>query len=158
MKTTYISVLRELEKNSPIWEAIGNKKLTQMRWIKNLRWGLNMSARQLGKRMGIASQTVRDMERRETEESMTIGSLRKAANAFELDLFYLFIPKNPGSNEKPLQGLIEKRAREMAHEIIMRSNMTMRLEDQETEPLLAEEKIQALTSELKNNLPPSAWE
>jgi len=159
MANTYISILKNLERNyAPLWLAIRENKIIQTRWIKNLRWGLNMSSRQLGKRMGISGQSARDMENRELEETITLASLRKAANAFDMDLFYMFIPKKEQKIEKALQSIIERRVYEIANEIVSRSSVTMQLEGQGTSRSYSEEAIEEMAQKLKVELPSSLWD
>ena len=52
-----------------------------------------MSLRQLGNRMGISAQSVMEIEQREVDGSITLKSLKEAANAIEMKLVYAIIPK-----------------------------------------------------------------
>ena len=55
----------------------------------------------------------------------TIKSLREIAHALDMQLVYGFVP-----NDGSLDALIEKRATELATKIVLRTNNTMKLEDQ----------------------------
>jgi hypothetical protein len=47
-------------------------------WLHNVRTTLNMSLRQLGKRLDISPQSAKETEEREANSSITIKSLREA--------------------------------------------------------------------------------
>jgi predicted DNA-binding mobile mystery protein A len=159
MTNTYISILKNLERQSePLWRIIRENKILQSRWIKHLRWGLNMSGEQLGRRMKISGQSARDMEEREYAETITLATLRKAANAFDMDLFYMFIPKNDQKVERALQSIIEHRAWEVAQEIVSRSSATMQLEGQGTSEESTEEAVRELADKFKIEVPSSLWD
>lgn len=95
-------------------------------WINTIRMAMKMSLRQVGQRLGISIQSVKETEEREAKGSITLKSLREAGLALNLKLVYGFVPID-GSIEK----MIEKRATELAWEIILRTSQSMKLEDQE---------------------------
>lgn len=159
MARKYTSFLKSLERTyEPLWHLIRENTLQQGRWIKQLRWGLNMSRRQLGERMGISGRTVQDLERREEEEKVTLATLRRAANALDLDLFYMFVPKNEERTDKPLQAIIERQARKVAEEIAGRTSTSMKLEEQGIDKRAHLENIDELTTKLSIELPSSLWD
>jgi len=114
---------------------------------------LGMSLLQLGNRLSVTKQSVRDMERREQEGSITIKALREAAKALDMQLVYGLVPVD-GSMEK----LIERKAKELATEIVMRTSNSMRLEDQENNLERIQKAIEERTSLLKNEMPKSLWD
>ena len=122
-------------------------------WIKAIRTALGMSMQQLASRLNITKQGVMDIERREKDGSITIKSLRNVANAMDMQLVYGFVP-NGGS----LEALIEKRARELATRIVMRTAATMQLEDQSVSKERIEEAIQQRTLSLCHEMPKILWD
>ena len=122
-------------------------------WIKAIRTSLGMSLLQLGNRLSVTKQSVRDMERREQEGSITIKALREAAKALDMQLVYGLVPLD-GSLEK----LIERKAKELATEIVMRTSNSMRLEDQENTQERIQKAIDERTSLLKNEMPKILWD
>ncbi len=122
-------------------------------WIHSLRLTLNMSLRQLGNRMGITPQSVRDIQRREKEGTLTIKTLRDAAEALDMKLVYSFIPK-----DGTLEQMIDRKANEMATKIVKRTSTTMRLEDQENTDERIHEAIMELTEDIKRNMPKKLWD
>jgi predicted DNA-binding mobile mystery protein A len=122
-------------------------------WIKAIRTAIGMSMLQLGKRLSITKQSIQDIERREKDGSITIKSLREAAKAMDMQLVYGFVPTD-GS----LEQLIERKAKELATEIVLRTNNTMKLEDQQNTKQRIEKAIQERTVEIKNEMPKSLWD
>ncbi len=61
-----------------------------------------MTLRQLGQRLAITPQSVKDLEMREAAGNITIGRLREAAKAMDMKLVYGFVPAD-GSIEKMIE-------------------------------------------------------
>jgi predicted DNA-binding mobile mystery protein A len=122
-------------------------------WIHAIRTALRMSLRQLGKRLGVATQTAHHFERAEANESITIKSLRQAGDALGMRLVYGFVPK-----DQSIEAMIEKRALEVAREIVMRTSHTMKLENQENTPKRIDKAIKERANELKRELPKHLWD
>lgn len=140
---------RKLKAFKPLNKAIVPKK----GWVYTVRTALKMSLRQLAERMNITPQSVYEIEQRESNETITLKSLREVANAMDMKLVYGFIPKD-GSIEK----MIEKRAVEIAAKIVMRTSNTMKLEDQENSKKRIEKNIQAKAKEIIDTMPKYLWD
>lgn len=121
-------------------------------WIFTIRTALGMSMRQLGKKMGITAQSVKEIEEREKTKRVSLKVLNQFAEALEMKLIYGFIPKNG-----KLEDLIEKRALEMAKEIVERTSINMKLEDQENDPKRIKKAIKEKADELKSEMPNYLW-
>ena len=122
-------------------------------WIKAIRNAIGMSMLQLGNRLSITKQSVQDIERREKDGSMTIKALREAARALDMQLVYGFVP-----NDDSLELLIERKAKELATQIVMRTSNTMKLEDQENTKQRIEKAIQERTITIKSEMPKTLWD
>jgi predicted DNA-binding mobile mystery protein A len=122
-------------------------------WIKAIRNAIGMSMLQLGNRLSITKQSVQDIERREKDGSITIKALREAARALDMQLIYGFVP-----NDGSLELLIERKAKELATQIVMRTNNTMKLEDQENTKQRIEKAIQERTTNIKTEMPKTLWD
>ena len=121
-------------------------------WINTFRIALKMSFRQLGNRLRISAQSVKEIEEREASGKITLNSLRDAANAMDMNLVYGFVSKHDS-----LEQMIEKRAKEIATEIVMRTNATMTLEDQQNSKERIEQAIEKKTAEIKFQMPRYLW-
>ena len=54
-------------------------------WIPSIRQALGMSKTQLARRMGVARQSLDDLESNELKETITLASLQNAADALGCD-------------------------------------------------------------------------
>ena len=122
-------------------------------WIKAIRNAFGMSMLQLGNRLSITKQSVQDIERREKDGSITIKALREAARALDMQLVYGFIP-----NDGSLEALINRKAKELATQIVMRTSNTMKLEDQENTKQRIGKAIQERTITIKAEMPKTLWD
>ncbi len=122
-------------------------------WIHTVRVSLNMSLKQLGKKLNISLQSANDIEKREAAGTITLNALKEAAAALDMKLVYGFVPKH-GSLEK----MIEQRAKELATEIVMRTSHTMELEGQKNSDARLYKAIKEKTRELKETLPKYLWD
>ena len=95
-------------------------------WIRAIRDCLGMSGAQLGKRIGVAQQTIRAFEQSEENGTIQLQTLRRVAQALGGKLVYAIVP------DTSLEDMIRNRAREIALEALTRVSHTMRLEDQAT--------------------------
>jgi predicted DNA-binding mobile mystery protein A len=122
-------------------------------WIKAIRNALGMSMQQLGAKLNVSKQGVMDIEKREKDGSITIKSLREIAHALDMQLVYGFVP-----NDGSLDALIEKRATELATQIVMRTAHSMKLEDQANSKKRIESAIRERAAALKNEMPKILWD
>lgn len=108
-------------------------------WIRTIRQSLGMTMRQLGARLAISPQGVRDIEMRERNETITVAKLRQAADALNCDLRLVLIPRTS------LETTMRKQAATKAREERNRLVHTMHLEDQDAgvEDALDESKAAA---------------
>jgi predicted DNA-binding mobile mystery protein A len=122
-------------------------------WIKAIRTAIGMSMQQLGNKLNVSKQGVMDIEKREKDGSITIKSLREIARAMDMQLVYGFVP-----NDGSLDALIEKRATELATQIVMRTANTMKLEDQANSKKRLETAIRERATAIKNEMPKILWD
>jgi predicted DNA-binding mobile mystery protein A len=122
-------------------------------WIKAIRTAIGMSMQQLGNKLNVSKQGVMDIEKREKDGSITIKSLREIARAMDMQLVYGFVP-----NDGSLDALIEKRATELATQIVMRTANTMKLEDQANSKKRIEAAIKERAAAIQNEMPKILWD
>jgi predicted DNA-binding mobile mystery protein A len=145
-------VIQQLDKKLQALSAL-QEIMPSKGWISVIRKTLNMSLRQLGNKMSITPQSVRDLEKREEEKTVTLKALTEAAEALDMTLVYGFIPKD-GSLEK----FIERKAYEKAQEIVRRTSTTMKLEDQENTKARLEQAVAEMAEEIKREMPKTLWD
>ena len=112
-----------------------------------------MSLEQLGRKLGIAKQNALALERREQQGAVTINSLRQAAAAMDMELVYGFVPK-----DGTLEALINRKAHEVAREIVLMASQTMVLEDQGNSHQRLEKAIEERAKEIKDKMPKLLWD
>ncbi len=122
-------------------------------WVKAIRLALGMTLQQLANKLAITKQSVQDLEKREMEGAITLKSLREAARALDMDLVYGFVPK-----DGTLENYIDRKARALATQIVMRTSNSMRLEDQENTAKRLKKAIDDRTTILKQELPKALWD
>lgn len=84
-----------------------------------------MSTRQYAARLGVSQPQVVAYEKGETEETITLATLRRAAEALDCELVYAVVPRRPLAQTRRLraEAITDARLARMGH--------TMRLENQE---------------------------
>lgn len=153
MMSTKKLQLQHLERKMAAFSHVQKVPAPASGWVRALRTALGMSMQQLGNKLSISKQSVQAIERREKEGSITLNSLKEAANALDMQLVYGFVPKDGTLNQ-----LIERKARELAVQIVMRTSNTMRLEDQENSKARITKAIEERTDEIANQMPKILWD
>ncbi len=146
-------LLEQTDKKIQVFKELKTIRTPTKGWINTFRIALKMSLRQLGHRLQIAPQSVKEIEVREANGTITLKSLRDVANALDMQLVYGFVCKH-----ESLEQMIEKRAKELAKEIVMRTNNTMTLEDQQNSAERIEQAIAQKTAEIKYEMPKYLWD
>ena len=145
--------VQQLDDKIKAYDGLKNVSPPSNGWVKVIRNAIGMSMLQLGNRMSITKQSIQDIERREKKGSVTINALREVANSMDMQLVYGFVPKD-GS----LALLIDRKAKELATQIVMRTSNTMKLEDQENSKERIEKAISERTNAIKNEMPKALWD
>jgi predicted DNA-binding mobile mystery protein A len=154
MKNTKQQLLiDQTERKLEPFRSLETAVIPQNGWIHTIRKSLKMSLRQLGNRLSITAQSVKEMEERETNGSISIKSLSEAARVLDMKLVYGFISKH-----ESLDKMIEKRAGEIAREIVLRTNNSMILEDQQNSENRINKAIEQKTAEIKTEMPKYLWD
>lgn len=146
-------LLQQLNAKMQTFDELQNIAAPPTGWIKAIRLALGISAQQLANKLSVTRQAIQDIENREKDGTVTIKSLRETAKALDMQLVYVFIPVD-GS----LDQLINRKAKELATQIVMRTSNTMKLEDQENTKERIEKAIEERTVEIKNEMPKALWD
>lgn len=121
-------------------------------WVRAIRDALGMTSRQLAARMGLSQSTIAALEKGEGAGTVTLKSLREAAEALDCQLVYALVPRTS------LADMVQERARALAEKKLARVHHTMRLEDQALrESDLAEER-ERITRSLLEGRASRLWE
>ena len=93
-------------------------------WLRAIRDALGLTTKQLARRLGVSQPRIVALERGEIEETVTLASLRRAADALDCRLIYALVP------DRPLVDTLRERVEKVADAHMARLNHTMRLENQ----------------------------
>lgn len=153
LKNGQLMLVRQLDKKISLFGNLAYSLVPPRGWINILRKTLNMSLKQLGQRLTMSSQGVRDLEKREEDGSISLKSLKDAGEALNMKFIYGFIPLS-GS----LEMMIEDRAREIAINVVKRTSITMSLEDQANSNERLKQAVDEMTQDIKREVSRSLWD
>ena len=111
-----------------------------------------MSGPQLARRLKVTPSTVTDMEQSEVAGTISVGTLRRAAEAMGLNFVYAFVPT------ESLEAIVRARATEVAAQFYEGVDHSMALEDQAVNERGKREQVAELADELVRNLSRDLWE
>ena len=146
-------LIQQLDNKLKTFMQLKGISMPEAGWLHAIRTTLKISLRQLGNRLSITPQSMKEIEQREKDGSITIKNLREAGKALDMQLVYGFIPK-----EDSLEKMVEKRAYEIAKQIVRRTSHSMMLEDQENSMQRIEKAIKERAEEIKNEMPGYLWD
>lgn len=122
-------------------------------WINAIRSAFKMSLRQFGERLKITPQGAESIEKREKEKTITLKSLEEAGRALNMKLVYGFVPL-----DSSIKKTIEKRAKELALEIVKTTSNSMALENQANTDNRLKKAVEDKTKQLMYEMPRYLWD
>ena len=130
MKPGYRKILasvlsKKLEKFPPLKEV----PVPPGGWLRAIRMAIGMPASYAARRTDLTQQGFSTLEKSEAAETITLKSLKRAADALDCDLVYAVVPRQ-GSVKK----LIERQATSRARKAILPVSHSMYLESQGSKP------------------------
>jgi predicted DNA-binding mobile mystery protein A len=93
-------------------------------WLRAIRDALGMTMEQYAGRLGVSQPRIIALEKGEVEDTVTLGTLRRAAAALDCQLVYAVVPNDS------LEQMFRRRAGAKAAGQMARVNHTMGLEAQ----------------------------
>ena len=146
-------IINQIDVKLGLFSATKSLNIPPGGWIYSIRKALHMSMRQLGNRMGITAQSVREIEIREKSGSISLNALKRVEDSLQMKLIYGIIPET-GS----LENMIEERATEIAGEIVRRASLTMRLDGDEITDEQIRMAISEKAAEISQKIPGYLWD
>ena len=122
-------------------------------WVRAIREALGMNGRQLAERMGIARSHLSQIEDAEARGSVSLQTLRRAADALGCDLVYAFVPRDV----RTLDEMVHARARAVAERIVGDVSTTMALEAQSVAPDFQRREVGRVASERVHSMRRDLW-
>lgn len=153
MRNSRKILVEQLDKKLSFFKKMQSNSVPSSGWINNIRVSLNMSLEQLGHKLNMSKQGIKKIEEREALGTVTINSLKEVAEALEMTFVYGFAPK-----EESIQKLVDKKAKNLAEKIVLRTHQHMVLENQGNTDNSIKDAIEDLGNELKRELHKSLWD
>jgi|SRR5665213_87028 len=120
-------------------------------WVRSIRKSLGMSMRSFSRRIGFKEPaSVKELERNERAGTITLQTLKRAAEAIDADFVYAIIPR------QNLREMIAARARAVACQRLSPIVKSMALEDQGLTTAQLDRQIDELARELERR-PGMLW-
>jgi len=135
------------------FSALKSEVIPEKGWVYSIRVSIKMSLRQLGERLHITPQGVRDLEKREKEGAITINTLKEVGRVLDMDLVYGFI-----SRHNSLEDMIEERAREISEEVVFQTMQNMMLDNPRKSKNDIKKAIEQKTYEISSKMPSYLWD
>lgn len=143
---------KHLDEMLTLYRAAAGQPRPPRGWVRAIRDALGMSSRQLAARMGLKQPTIAALEKSEEMDTVSLKTLRQAAEALNCQLVYALVPK------ATLEETVNARARALAEEQLARMHHTMQLENQALrEPDLTDER-KRITQSLLEGRASRLWE
>ncbi len=121
-------------------------------WIRTARKALDMSAAQLGRRLGKTRALVSNTEKAELDGGVTLRTMQSMAEAINCRFVYAFVP------EENAETIIRRRAREKAEQRVMEASGHMALEQQAISQSQIEFEIERLAENILREQPSYLWD
>lgn len=145
-------VIEQLDRKLKPFYEIKNIEVPERGWVYAIRTALNMTLQQLGYKLKITIQGVRDIEKRELSGSISIKSMKEVAKALDMQFVYGFV-----SNHNSIEKFIELKAGELAEKRVLK-NLNAASENKETSEVEIQREIEDFAREIKREIPKSLWD
>ena len=145
-------IVKQLDKTLAAFRPLLSAGIPSRGWIRAIRDAVGMNGRQFADRMGVHRTRSGQIESDEVGGSVTIKTMRRAAEALDCAFVYGFVPR------ESLAQTLRDRAGVVASSRHARVSQTMRLEGQALDERQEEESLSDAISELLDNPPSSLWD
>ena len=123
-------------------------------WLRAIREALGMTSGVLAERLGVTASGARKLEQAEAVDAITLGTLRRVAEALDCDLQYALVPR------RPLREMRWQQALHLAQQWQQRASRTMALEAQPvaSPSAAANERLEAMALEILHTSGTRLWD
>jgi len=146
-------LLDQMDRKLTKFRGIDKVQFSETGWINSIRISINMTLEQLGKKLNMSKQGVNKLEKSEETGAISIKTLKEVGRVLDMKFVYGFVPID-GSLDK----LIDRKAKIVAREIVLRTNQNMKLENQGNKEAIIKKSIEELSNEIKRELNKSLWD
>jgi predicted DNA-binding mobile mystery protein A len=123
-------------------------------WLRAIREALGMTSGVVAERLGVTASGARKLEQAEAVDAITLGTLRRVAEALDCDLQYALVPR------RPLGEMRWQQALHLAHQWQQRAGRTMALEAQSvaSPSATADERLEDMAEEILRTSGTRLWD
>jgi len=121
-------------------------------WLRAIREALGMSGRQFARRLGVSAPWITALEKKELTRSVTINTMRQAAESLDCVFVYAVIPR------ESLEAIVRKRAEVLAEKRLARVSHSMLLEAQQLSDTEQQKALKAEVEALIRDMPKELWD
>ena len=152
MKNEFKKIMREqVQESIDPFSGLVQLATPRMGWIRTIREALGLSGQKLSERLECSKGNVAKVEKSEREGTITLNTLKKAAQALNCKVVYCLIP------EESFEQTLTNRARTVARYKIRYTNHSMLLEDQGLTPKQLQQQEDLLVQRLLHGNPSKLW-
>ena len=144
-------IREQLEKTLSQFAGLKNLSLPPKGWIRAVREALGMSGAQFADRLGVKPPRITKLEKDELSGSVTIKSMRQAAEALDAVFVYALVPR------ESLESTVRRQAERIAAMRLNRVAHSMRLEDQQLSEKEMKKALKEAVEELVRTMPNDLW-
>lgn len=121
-------------------------------WLRAVREALGMSGKQFARRLGVSAPWITTLEKKELTGSVTIKTMRRAAEALDCVFVYALVPRDS------LASTVRKRAEILAKKRLARVSHSMLLEAQQLSDSEQKKAFDAEVDALIRDMPKELWD
>ncbi|MDH3975049.1 MAG: mobile mystery protein A [Deltaproteobacteria bacterium] len=144
-------VREQLEKTLSQFAGLKSVSLPPKGWIRAIREALGMSGANFADRLGVKPPRITKLEKDELSGSVTIKSMRQAAEALDAVFVYALVPR------ESLESTVRRQAERVAGMRLDRVSHSMRLEDQQLSDEEMKKALNEAVEELIRTMPKDLW-
>jgi len=144
-------VRKQLDDKLAPLKGFASLGLSHIGWIKTFREALGMTSSQLANWIGVNQSRISHMEQSETDGNIKISTMKKIAEALNMEFVYGFVPRTS------LNEMVREQARKIALQKMKRLDHTMRLELQELSDDEKESALKDMIDKILVDEPKNFW-
>jgi predicted DNA-binding mobile mystery protein A len=153
MKPLHRQLIQEqLETTLDRLACLRNMQRPAKGWLRAVREALGMSGRQFARRLGVSAPWITTLEQKELTGSVTITTMRQAAEALDCVFVYALVPRDS------LADIVRRRAEILAKKRLARVSHSMLLEAQQLSAAEQKKALDAEVDALIRNMPKELWD
>ena len=152
MKSKTGLIRKQLEKTLRKFGPLKHQSPPAKGWIRAIRDSLGMNGRQFADRLGEHRSRTTQIEQQELTGSLTLKTMRKAAESLGCVFVYGFVPRTS------LEETVRARAEQVAIRRLEQANQTMALEAQALTTKENKRVLSDMVDELVATVPSDLWD